>query len=81
MYQIISSLASLREITKVSHDEPWTLQVQYGSLDSAQESTRTLTGQLGKGRVFYLFADGLFDHDPRCADTDHDGIVDPVSVC
>lgn len=80
VYQIISSLASLREVTKVSHDEPWTLQVRYGSLDSAQESTRTLTGQLGKGRVFYQFADGLFDHDPRCADTDHDGIVDPVSV-
>lgn len=78
-YQIISTVAMLREVTKVAYDEPWTLQLRYSALNSAQESTFSLTGQLGKGRAFYPFADGLYENDPRCADTDRDGIVDPGS--
>lgn len=80
VYQIITSLQMLREVTKVSYDEPWTLQVRYGAIDRTDETAISLTGQLGKGRIFYEHTEGLFDHDPRCMDTDHDSVVDPVAV-
>lgn len=78
-YQLVTTPAMLREVTAVGYDEPWTLELRHGVLDSAQESTRSLTGQLGKGWVFYQRTEGLFESDPRCAETDRDSVIDPVS--